>query len=89
MRVIIIDRNSGYIFGDLTASNAVEAINLLNDSLGNCESTYEETTKHDPAAVFDIYKMPDNFPKVSDGTDQNTIEAVQKLGNYLTRVVKN
>jgi len=80
MRVIIIDRNSGYIFGDLTVSTAVEAINLLNDSLGNCEST---------SAVYDIYKMPDNFPKVSDGTDQNTIEAVQKLGNYLTVVVEN
>jgi len=80
MRVIIIDRNSGYIFGDLTVSTAVEAINLLNDSLGNCEST---------SAVYDIYKMPDNFPKVSDGTDQNTIEAVQKSGNYLTGVVEN
>jgi hypothetical protein len=88
MRVIIIDRNSGYIFGDLTVSTAIEAINLLNDSFGNCESTYEEA-KHNPAAVFDIYKIPNNFPTVSDGTDQNTIEAVQTSGNYLTSVVEN
>ena len=87
MRVIIIDRTSGYIIGDLTVSTAIEAINLLNDSLGNCESTYEET-KHDPAAVYDIYKIPDDFPKVSDGTDQNTIEAVQTSGNYLTGVLE-
>jgi hypothetical protein len=79
MRVIIIDRTSGYIFGDLTASTAIEAINLLNDSLGNCENT---------SAVYDIYKIPDDFPKVSDGTDQNTIETVQTLGNYLTGVIK-
>jgi len=89
MRVIIINRNSGYIFGDLTASTAIEAINLLNESFGNCEGTYEETTEHDPAAIYDIYKMPKNFPEVSDGTDQNTIEAVQTLGNYLTSVVEN
>lgn len=96
-RFIIIDRNSGYIWGD-TADFAFEhqsdldpiaACRLLDESLGEHGREYEETGRHDAAAGYDVYQnrsTGDAVPVVHDGQDPDTIAAVEAACEHVATV---
>jgi len=83
MRMIIVDRACGYIFDDRIASTPIQAIEDMNESFGNFDSKYYQTTKHDNSALYDVYQVGRDFPLVYDGTDQNLIEKLQNSGKHI------
>lgn len=83
MRMIIVNRSSGYIFADTIAKTPMQAMKKMNKSFGSFDSLYYQTTGHDNNASYDVYQVKKDFPKVSDGTDQNLIKALQKSGKYI------
>lgn len=90
-RYILIDNNSGYIFGD-TADFAAgrqsdintisDAARMLDESIGEMERTYTElrSNPHTTGTGYDVYRADINgseaVPVVTDGQDQDTIAAV-------------
>ena len=97
-RYIIIDRNSGYIFGDsadrwwpkdeLHPDGPLEAALSLDNALfiDTDGVSYECTSRDDARATYDIYDGADNVTTVWDGQDQATINAVQESCRFITSV---
>lgn len=96
-RFILIDRHSGYIFGD-TADFAngksfaapIDAARELDISIGERGRTYSETNRHDAAASYDVYradiKGSEAVPVVQDGQDQEMIDVVMRDCAYVTTI---
>jgi len=86
-RYILIDRHSGYIFGD-TADFAAgrefdtpaEAAAILHETLLDGAVAFEACGDRDEHAVYDVYQADingsDAVGVVHDGQDQETIDAV-------------
>jgi hypothetical protein len=87
MRMVIVNRSSGYIFADTIAKTPLQAIKNMDKSFGSFGSIYYQTTKHDNNASYDVYQVKKDFPKVFDGTDQNLIKALQNSGKYVASMV--
>jgi hypothetical protein len=91
-RYILIDSNSGFIFGD-TADYAagqqsgldpISAARLLDESIGQHGRSYE-MIRHDPrttAAYYRVYRADvggsDAVAVVQNGQDQEMIDAVER-----------
>lgn len=100
MHYIIIDRNSGFIWGDtyepwwkmdeLPPVDPLEAARSLDQSISNDASKlqYEITNKNDAKATYDIYVAKDYFPAVRDGQDQSMIDLVCKRCTFTASVAR-
>ena len=95
-RYILIDRNSGYIWGD-TADFAsgqpiltpTEAAQVLDHTLKHY-GCYEETDQTDSAATYDVYRADvdgsEAITVIVDGQDAETIAAVERDCKYVTSI---
>lgn len=93
-RYILIDRASGYIFADTaqldafdhSAGTPAEAAQALDAELKNMPADYVVTSRHDDAAIYDVYRADvrgsDAVPAIHDGQDQEMIEAVERDCDY-------
>lgn len=100
MRYIIIDRNSGFIWGDTAdrwwrmdenyPAGPLEAARSLDESISNdmSEMQYAITDKNDTGATYDIYIAKDYFPAVLDGQDQSMIDRVCKRCTFTASVAR-
>jgi hypothetical protein len=100
-RYILIDRNSGYVWGDSADFAAgkhddltpIEAAKLLDLSLNEARFAYETTERHNASAVYDVYRADvrgsEAVPVVTDGQDQETIDAVERECEYVTSLVRH
>lgn len=91
-RFILIDNNSGYIFGDsadFASGNQsdltpVEAARLLDESIGEHGREYSELSSQprDTRTGYAVYRADidgsEAVPVVYDGQDQETISAVER-----------
>ena len=97
-RYIIIDKNSGYIFGDTAdrwwkmdeshPAGPLEAAESLDRAL-MVETTglsYEQVHRHAEPATYHVYHATDDLPMVIDGQDQDIIDAVMRDCIYVTTV---
>lgn len=80
-RFILIDSNSGYVWGEVVHGVASGACATVDAELGVFDRTY---TEHGPRAQVDedhylVYSAPADFPEVSDGQDDEQISAVSAL----------
>ena len=74
MRMIIVDRDCGYIFADIIANTPIQAIEYMDKCFGvSCSE-------------LDVYQVEDDFPPVDDGTNQNLIETLEKSGKYIASI---
>ena len=96
-RYILIDNNSGYIFGDTAdfaagrqsdMQSITDAARLLDESNGEHGRSYVEH-HHNPRTTtsgYDVYRADidgsEAVPLVHDGQDQATIDQVEKLCRY-------
>jgi len=99
-RYILIDRNSGYIFGDTAdyasgfdgALTPVTAAKLLDQSLKNPDYSYREIERHDARATYDIYRADTGGSEaiaiVQDGQDPETIAAVESECRYVATLAR-
>lgn len=97
-RYILIDRTSGYVFGD-TADRwwkmnesypigPLEAAESLDRAL-MIETTglsYEQVARHDERGTYHVYSATDDLPMVIDGQDQDIIDTVMRDCIYVTTV---
>jgi hypothetical protein len=94
-RYILIDNNSGYIFGDsadlngsIFSGSPVEFAAALDASIGEHGRVYEELSRNprDTSTGYDVYRADvdgsDAVPVVWDGQDQETINAVTQSCRY-------
>jgi len=86
MRMIIVDRDFGYIFADIIANTPMQAVKTMDKSFGGFYSKYYQTTAYDNNVSYDVYKVGKDFPPVYDGTDQNLIEALERSGKYIASI---
>lgn len=98
-RYILIDSNSGYVFGD-TADFAngrsdltpVEAARLLDESIGEQGRLYVERSSDPKSTVtgYHVYRADvrgsEAVPVVHDGQDSDTISEVMELCDYVAFV---
>ncbi len=86
-RLILIDRSSGYIWGDTAdyarchqgALTPAIAANLLHRSLQEEDAAFVETHRTDTTAVYDVLEdrgQDRSRLVIEDGQDQATISAV-------------
>lgn len=96
-RYILIERNSGYIWGDSAdldgkafTGTALEYAAALEASIGEVDIDdvqYYETYKSDETACYDVYRADlESFPIIRDGQDQETIKAVINNCDYVTTI---
>ena len=96
LRYILIDRHSGYIWGDTAVFapeardlEPVDAARLLDKSLQGGNYQYVETMQHDAGATYDVYRADATFEMVTDGQDRETIEAVERDCTYVATIARN
>src|SRR6266436_1377860 len=100
-RYILIDRNSGFIWGDsadlsgkIFGGSPLEYAAALDDSIGELDgdAEYAETYKSDPDATYDVYRADvdgsEAVPVVRDGQDRETIKAVESDCEYITSIIR-
>ncbi len=83
-RYILIDNQSGYIWGDIDAKNPVEACRIVDTESGCSPRQYDErSTGFRPASnetAYHVYEGTDAIPNIEtfggDGTSEALIEAV-------------
>lgn len=97
-RYIIIEQNTGYIWGDSAdyAANAqsdltpTEAARLLDESIGDAGHAYSECNRYDAGATYHVYradiKGSDAVAVIQDGQDQEMIEAVERDCEFVTAI---
>lgn len=96
-RYILIDNNSGYIFGDTAdfaagreseINSIADAARMLDESIGEHDRSYTEHMRNPrtTATGYDVYRADvdgsDAVPVVIDGQDQETIDAVVQSCRY-------
>jgi hypothetical protein len=100
MRYILIDHESGYVFGDtgelsgaFLAMTPAEAAQSLDNSLGEFGRVYSE---HAPgeriivgpgSALYHVYRAPPEMPPVDDGTNPRQIDLVDQLCVLVAKVL--
>ena len=99
-RYILIDRNSGYIWGDssdidghIVNGSPCEVAEALDRSIGEFIGTeYYESHSKDVGATYDIYRADvdgsEAVGNIHDGTDQELIDAVCHDCSYIGTVVR-
>ena len=97
-RYILIDSNSGYIFGDTAdfaagrqseITSIADAARMLDASIGEHGRNYVEHTRNPRTTVsgYDVYRADVNGGEavavVQDGQNRDVIEAVQRDCEYV------
>lgn len=97
-RYILIDNNSGYIFGDSAdfasgrqseIESLSDAARMLDESIGEYGRKYTELARNPNSTVtgYDVYRADINgseaVPVVMDGQDAETISAVVSCCEYV------
>jgi hypothetical protein len=86
-RYIFIDRNSGYIWGDMNQSGSpCEVARALDESLGARGYTYTETSFWDNQATYDLYSPNQRLPITQDGHNQELIDKVLRECRYVCTI---
>ena len=99
-RYILIDSHSGYIWGDTadlagfdgSAGTIVDAAAKLDESLNEYDREYEEVTRRELGGHtgYLVYRADingsDAIPVVTDGQDQEMIDAVLRDCEYVGAV---
>lgn len=98
-RYILIDRNSGYIWGDsadiageIFTGSPVETAQALDESIGDLggPAEYEETHQSDASATYDVYRADvrgsEAVGNIHDGQDQELIDAVVRDCEFVTSI---
>ena len=83
-RFILIDQNSGFVWGEADATTPIEACRTVDGQIAAPAAHYVE---HGPrsAATYDqtggyyVYEAPADFAEVTDGQDPDQIQAVTAL----------
>jgi hypothetical protein len=96
MRFILIDNDSGYIWGDsadlggrIFTGSPIEFARALDERLGEHGLSYEVVSRSRLGINeigYLVYSAPDAFPAIEDGQDQDTIDAVERECKYLTAI---
>jgi hypothetical protein len=89
MRMIVVNRDCGYIFADTIAQTPMQAIKNMDRSFGSDCSTYYQTMKHDNNVLYDVYQVKKDFPPVYDGQDQDLIKKLDKSGRHIASIAMN
>ena len=99
-RFILIDRNSGFIFGDTAERwwrmdedhpiGPLEAAESLDRAVGMDTAgwSYSTTNRHDSSATYDVYSADETVPAVTDGQDQEMINMVLRTGRYVDSIFR-
>ncbi|TGD91905.1 hypothetical protein [Methylobacterium nonmethylotrophicum] len=102
-RYIIIDRNSGYIWGDSADFGAgrhrsldpILACRLLDESMREPRREYEEVSHDDDRATYDVYEdtgTGEAIPVILEGRDKETINTVisscKRVATIMSRAAK-
>lgn len=94
-RYILIDSDSGYIFGDTAdfaagqeISRIKDAARLLDESIGERGRTYlEHDSPRNSVTGYNVYRADINgseaVPVIHDGQDQKQIDAVEAACEYV------
>jgi len=100
-RYIIIDRSSGYIFGDtadrwwpmdeIHPTGPLEAAESLDRALmmDTTNWSYTSTNRQDHQATYDVYVADEKMPPVTDGQDQALIDSVLRYGRHVDSISRN
>jgi hypothetical protein len=80
---ILIDSNSGYIWGQAYADTPIDACRLVDEGCGASGREYVEygpnhSILRDGLDGYLVYAAPENF-RVDDGQDQSEIDAVSAM----------
>jgi hypothetical protein len=97
-RFILIDNNSGYIWGDSADTNGpardetpVEYARRLDAYVGKCLPEFREyvcccNNPHDGSNGYDVYEdvgISESIPVITDGQSQEQIEMVENNCSYV------
>jgi hypothetical protein len=96
-RYILVDNNSGYIWGDsadlagkIFTGSPVEFAAALDAAICGVEGRAYDDIGFAKLALNEsgylVYSVPDLFPVVEDGQDQETIEAVERDCQHVTTI---
>ena len=96
-RYILIENNSGYIWGDsadlggkVFTGSPVELAPALDASIGGVDARSYEDIGFAKLALNEsgylVYSVPDHFPAVDDGQDQEMIEAIERDCQHVTTI---
>lgn len=87
-RYILIDNNSGYIFGDMHAATPALAAQEIDENIGENDREYVEHSRapRDTRTGYAAYTVPAGFPDVVDGQDQSIIDRVEAEGEMVAFV---
>ena len=88
---VLIDNNSGYVWGEANASNPIEACAIVDREIGGDEREYsEERIGNSTASGYHVYQAPADWVSVDDGQSQVEIERVtstcRKVAEVATRM---
>jgi hypothetical protein len=81
-RYILIDSNSGYVWGDTQAADPAAACRAVDEEFMAYGRTYAAVygaRALDGVSGYFVYEAPASFPDVTDGAQQRFIEAVERL----------
>ena len=80
---ILIDSDSGYVWGDTTAETPMGACQIVDESIGEYGRTYEGVSQLGGRTGYLVYQAPAGFDidSVGNGDGQNAelIEAVSQM----------
>jgi len=99
-RFILIDKNSGFIFGDTAdrwwrmdenhPAGPLEAAKSLDHALmvDTAGLSYSTTNRYDPRATYDVYAVGEACAVVTDGQDQEQIDTVMRSCCYVDSICR-
>ena len=100
-RYILIDRHTGYIFGDsadidgrIVTGTPCEVARALDESIGvhwnGAAADYSETNRYVVDATYDVYRADidgsEAVPVIVDGQDREMIKAVERHCRFVTSI---
>jgi hypothetical protein len=86
-RYVMIDENSGYVWGDAVASDPVEACRAIDAKCGEHSRNYADIGRErfDGRSGYHVYLAPEEFTDCGDGQDPEYIRMVEAFP-FVTRV---
>jgi len=78
-RYILIDSNSGYVWGDETADSPVGAARLVDEGVGEYGRSYTEEYSRPSESHYIVYEAADDTPEITNGQDDTQIAIVDAL----------
>jgi hypothetical protein len=86
-RYVMIDENSGYVWGDAVGSDPVEACRALDAKCGEHERIYDDIgwESFNGRSGYHVYLAPEEFTDCGDGQDPQYIKMVEAF-SFVTRV---